>query len=508
MKIKWKLFIYLLSFCALLLLLLWFFQIVLLDSIYERIKVSEIEKAMNNIVAYIEKDEINEIVESLNQNKSIDVEILINNESFLVSDKDRDDKSRLTQNEKSRLYNEAKESGSNEFIEKPHYASWTNRDNDNEMDVIRESLEPQPPPTPATPTAATNTRNQDNFGQKRFMQQITYCKILDGELGDEIIIFLTSMISPVDSTVDTLRVEFFFIAGFMVLFSIVMAVIISRKIAKPLVSINTSAKSLAEGKYDITFQASGYREISELSNTLNVAAEELSTVENLQRELIANVSHDLKTPLTLIAGYAEVMRDLPDENTPENAQIIVDEATRLTTLVCDLLDLSKNQSGVFVPQPEEYNLTQSIRDTVKRIAEMTKQNGYKIIFNSKQDVFVYADEAQISQVIYNLMINAINFTGEDKTIVVKQIIEKKQVCIQVIDSGRGIREKELSYVWNRYYRTDNNHQRVTYGSGIGLSIVKSIIDLHDGQYGVTSTYGKGSTFWVSIPYIRNHDIDS
>ena len=136
------------------------------------------------------------------------------------------------------------------------------------------------------------------------------------------------------------------------------------------------------------FDASGYREIAELANTLNYAAKELSKVEALQRELIANISHDLRTPLTMITGYAEVMRDIPNENTPENVQIIIDEAKRLTTLVSDVLDISKLQSGTIPFNGEVLNLTENIREILTRYTKLTE---YKIIFEANEDIYVYGD---------------------------------------------------------------------------------------------------------------------
>ena len=131
----------------------------------------------------------------------------------------------------------------------------------------------------------------------------------------------------------------------MILLSFGLALFISSRLSKPLEQMNESAKQLGEGKYDIRFPEQGAREVAELAATLNYAAAELSKVEDLRRELIANVSHDLRTPLTMISGYAEVMRDIPGENTPENVQIVIDEANRLTGIVNDLLDLSKLQAG-------------------------------------------------------------------------------------------------------------------------------------------------------------------
>ena len=303
---------------------------------------------------------------------------------------------------------------------------------------------------------------------------------------------------PINSTVTTIRVQLYYVTVAMIIFSIVMALAIAKRVSKPIEAINNSAKTLATGNYNIKFEGSGYKEISELSDTLNYATNELSKVDALKGELIANISHDLRTPLTLISGYAEVMRDLPNENTPENAQIIVDETQRLTTLVNDVLDISKLQSGTQALNITEYNLTRSISDIISKTGELLKKDGYRLEFIYDEKVEVEADETRISQAFYNILINGINYTGIDKLVVIRQIIENGFVKIEVIDSGEGITKENLPMIWDRYYKVNKFHTRAVTGTGLGLSIVKSIIDMHSGNYGVESKIAEGSVFWFTL----------
>ena len=166
----------------------------------------------------------------------------------------------------------------------------------------------------------------------------------------------------------TLRIQLIYISVILILLSLVIAFIISRRVSRPIIVINDTAKELAKGNFSVEFNGKDYREISELSDTLNHTAKELSKTDVLQKELLANVSHDLRTPLTMITAYSEVMRDLPGENTPENVQVIIDETKRLTVLVNDLLDMSKIQAGVTVLETKEYDLTDSIQATTDRYA--------------------------------------------------------------------------------------------------------------------------------------------
>ena len=277
---------------------------------------------------------------------------------------------------------------------------------------------------------------------------------------------------------------------------------IAKKISAPIIKINKNARTLATGDYSITFNKDGYSEIAELAETLNYTAKELSKVEELRQELIANISHDLRTPLTMITGYGEVIRDLPGENTPENIQIIIDEAKRLTSLVNNVLDISKLQAGVQTPNLMPFNLTKLIDEIFNRYTKLTEKDSYDITFEKETDVFVNADEIRITQVLYNLLNNAITYTGADKKIIIRQIVKDKKVRIEIIDTGEGISQDDLPYIWDRYYKVTGQHKRAQIGTGLGLSIVKAILKLHNAEFGVNSEIGKGSTFWFELPIIN------
>ncbi len=325
---------------------------------------------------------------------------------------------------------------------------------------------------------------------------LLYAEIARTKSGWNRMILIESEITPVDSVVETLQVQLICVTVVMVLLGGLLALFIARRISRPVAAVNESAKELARGNYEIRFQEGGSKEVSELAQTLNYAARELSKVEGLRRELLANVSHDLRTPLTMIQGYSEVMRDLPGENTPENVQTIIDETKRLTSLVNDLLDLSRLESGVVALDKTRFNLTESIRAILNRYDKLAD---YAFPFYAERDVFVIADELKISQVVYNLVNNAITYAGEGKTITLRQTAENGRVRISVTDTGEGIPPDKLKDIWERYYKVDKEHRRAQVGTGLGLSIVKNILDLHGGAYGVESQLGAGSTFWFQLP---------
>ena len=323
--------------------------------------------------------------------------------------------------------------------------------------------------------------------------------------GNHRLIVIETEITPLESTVETLTVQLLCLTLILLPLGILLAVVISRRIARPIMEINESAKRLGGGDYSVRFEGRGPREVGGLAETLNFAADELSKTDGLRRELLANVSHDLRTPLTMIKGYAEVMRDLPGENTPENVQIIIDEAGRLNDLVNDLLDLSRLQAGVLELKRERFDLTESIREILTRYDKLAD---FKFPFQPGESVYVVADKLKISQVVYNLINNAVNYAGEDKTVALSQEVMGDHVRISVTDTGEGIPQDRLRDIWDRYYKVDREHRRAQVGTGLGLSIVKNVLDLHGGSYGVISELGKGSTFWFQLPIDKEGNDDN
>lgn len=492
--IKWKIFIYLLGFTAVLLALLWFFQTVYLDEFYKNIKTSEIESAFENIETAIDDEDMTEAIEVIAS--SYDICILVTNMSgneLYSYEQNMQCTIHKVRHENIRYYIAMAQAGGGTYTEKIEKSDeeMYKPDGDGKADDNMNRFESYVPD------------RFHNMPDLRAVESIIKVNIYEKSDGEQIAVIINSVITPVDATVHTLRIQLIYISVIMIVLALLIAIIISWRISKPIIKINDSAKKLGKGDYTVKFEGNSYKEIAQLSDTLNHATCELAKAEGLQRELIANVSHDLRTPLTMITAYSEVMRDLPGENTPENVQVVIDEAKRLTSLVNDLLDISKLQAGVTELELKEYDLTQSIDSVLGRYSKFLEQNGYTINFEYDKHVNVVADEYKIYQVIYNLVNNAINYTGEDKSVTVCQRIIGSIVRIEVSDTGNGIAKEELENVWERYYKVDKSHKRAMMGTGLGLSIVKNILKLHNAQYGVDSEEGVGTTFWFELKINMN-----
>lgn len=337
---------------------------------------------------------------------------------------------------------------------------------------------------------------------KEGLESMICAKLAEGNGTGKLLIILNAEIQPVTATVSTLRYQLILITGILLVVSAVMAYVISSKVTRPVAAMNREAKKLARGDYDVNFQGGEFRETAELGRTLNYAAHELSKLDALQKELIANISHDLRTPLTMISGYSEVMRDIPGEVTPENMQIIIDETRRLSSLVNDMLDLSRITSGSRQPNKTLFSLTQCVRDTLERFSHLRERDGYCFVFEAQEEIYVKADQVLILQVLYNLICNAVNYTGADKRVIVRQTREGENCRISVTDTGEGIAEEKLPLIWDRYYRGGDFHKRGVAGTGLGLSIVKNALVLHNAPFGVSSRKGEGSTFWFELQIAR------
>ena len=493
--IKWKMFAILICFVTLFAVTLWIFQIQMLNFFYQNAKFNEFENAADTLSVVLGKDD------------------LVAEASVVYAEEYYNDiwvyrlRGGKLDTNRPIVYAEGTRDGFGPFMESSFYGFY-------EKAVANGG----------TYVAMIPMRNfsqsyfeikviKDNFGDSDRhpfvsgnIRELNAVYMSVHEVGKEsYLIVQRSHISPMQTVIHTLENQVLILGAILILLALLLALLLSRLITRPIIRVNHSAKNLAIGRYNIEFSGHGYREIEELSETLNIAAKELSKNDLLQKELISNVSHDLRTPLTMIKGYSEVIRDIPDENTPENIQVIIDETERLNSLVSDMFDLSKLQSGARKPEMKEFCLTETVRSTMFRYEKLTRQDGYNIEFFADNDVNVMADSGMILQAIYNLINNAINYTGPDKYVKVVQSVSGDRARISVTDTGDGIAEDDIPYIWDRYYKVDRVHKRARVGTGLGLSIVKGILEIHNATYGVTTAVGKGTTFWFELEILESSE---
>lgn len=448
-----KIWFYLTIFSVSILSILWFFQVIFLNTYYTWVKINDISSIASKVKEGYQSNNYEELMDILAYNQDVCIDIVrSDNEEYYSSGLNRKCISTV---EAKNLYNKyVKEFMNNHMIT----GSYKITDNRFENKVL-----------------VTGIKLEDNY----------YA-------------FISTTLEPLTSTTKILISQLIYVTILVLCLSFLIAYFVSKKISGPMIEINKKAKRMSKGDYQFSFKTdSNISEIVELTTTLDEAKDELEKTDDLRRELLANVSHDLKTPLTMIKAYAEMVRDITykdKEKRESNLNTIIEETDRLTLLVNDILDLSKLGSVVEI-KCEDFDLNQMIRTIMKRFECF---EDIKFVYENEKTLMVHADIKKMEQVIYNLVGNAINYVGKDKKVMIQIIENKSTYTVEVIDHGKGIKKEELDKIWDKYYKIDKTHQRNQFGTGIGLSIVKEILKNHNFNYGVKSELKKGTTFYFEI----------
>ena len=452
---------YFISFTIIVFVLLWLFQILFLEKFYTQSKIRDVEASVTHIINSYETDKPVEFSKKLE-------EIAMENDLCI------------------------------EIVNR-YGRSWYTKEYS--VDCVIHGR------TNSTYTYQTEIEANGNKpiwrklpnAHKNYSTVLFGCVLGDTENPDGYL-FINTALVPVGSTVTIIKRQLMLITFILFIIAFIISLFVSRKIAKPIDKITVAAASLAKGNFNTRFDGKGYLEVKQLADALTYAERELSRVDKMQRDLIANVSHDLRTPLTMLKAYAEMIRDLSGDNPQkrnEHLEIIINETDRLSLMVNDILDLSKLESGKQKLTPSEFEISSKMSEIIDRFKGISEKMGYHIHFTPDKECMVFCDVVKIEQVIYNLINNAINYTGDDKRVFVRQINSPSGVIIEVEDTGEGIEPDKIKMIFDKYYRSEN-HKREVVGTGLGLSIVKAVLKLHNYDYGVRSTIGKGSVFWFRI----------
>jgi signal transduction histidine kinase len=280
---------------------------------------------------------------------------------------------------------------------------------------------------------------------------------------------------------------------------------LARRITAPLREMNRVALQIARGHFDQRVTIKTRDEVGALGETFNSMAASLASLDQMRKDFVANVSHDLRSPLTSIHGFVRAFLDgtIPDERQRHYLTIMEAQTERMIKLVNDLLDLARIEAGQLEIRPVSFNMPELVRQVVARLEPEwgKKQVTVEVLSEEAQDIHVCADPDRIDQVLVNLLHNAIQFSPPHSSIAV--LVKKRaQAVISVKDEGPGIRQEDLESIWERFYKADRARTKQT-GTGIGLSIVKHILDLHHSPIDVQSEAGKGSTFTFTLPLAPN-----
>ena len=459
-NLRTKIWMYLIIFSASILLFLWLFQIIFLKTYYKEFRLNKLENSVKKVLNSFHDSNYEDLLDDISLEDEICIEVVNNNMTKYLSV----------------IYNKGC-MGAETSIENSYY----------KKDFINSNL-----------SKKVYTLINPRFKNKTIIYGI--------KLDDSNYAFVSASLEPIDTTITVLKNQFIYVTMLVIILSLIVSYFVSRKISSGVIKINREAKKLSKGNFDVKFDTDQpILELSELAETLEYTKDELSKTENLRRELLANVSHDLKTPLTMIKAYAEMVRDVTykdDAKRTKDLNIIIEETDRLNVLVNDILELSKIQSGTQKLTIEQFDLEKFVKNIIKRYDIMSENKKYKFKVSINKNIIVSADRKRIEQVMYNLINNAINYTGDDKKIIISALELENTVRIEVKDTGKGIDKEELENIWDKYYKIDKTHSREQVGSGVGLSIVKNILTNHNCNYGVESIKGNGTTFYFELPKVK------
>lgn len=327
-------------------------------------------------------------------------------------------------------------------------------------------------------------------------------KSTQGDVIGSILVF--SSVEDINGTLDNVRILLLISSIGALFMALGFTYIISKQMSDPLIRMEKATRKIAKGNLSTRVQVSSQDEIGSLASAINDLAFEIEKYRTTRQEFFANVSHELKTPVTYLAGYARVLKEGVYETKREHDQyveIIENESNRINHLINDLFELSKIEEGRMSLNLEPIDMTEIMENVKQKVQLSAKKKGINIQYDYASNIgFINGDGERLEQIFMNLINNAIRYT-EEGFVFVKIYKEFNDIIVSISDTGIGIPEAEISNIFDRFYRVEKSRSRDFGGTGLGLSIVKNLTELHSGTINVSSKEGEGTTVKLSFPMI-------
>ena len=297
---------------------------------------------------------------------------------------------------------------------------------------------------------------------------------------------------------ETFHRSVYFFASISLVVAVFMAIFLGRRPLKPWYTLTDAANEIARGNYNIQVESRGPKAVQELFRSFNHMAKELGSVEMLRTDFINNFSHEFKTPIASIQGFAKMLKrsDLTPEEREEYLDIIINESDRLTSLANNVLNLSKIEQQTILTEQEYFNASEQIRQVIAMMLSKWPDKNVSFTFDS-DEVYLTGNEELLKQVWLNLLDNAIKFSPDNGEITIQILSDKENVTILFRDQGPGMTPETAKHLFDKFYQGDAS--RTTAGNGLGLTIVEQIIALHSGTIHVKKTDSTGTVFEIILP---------
>lgn len=479
-SLKTKLFLYFILFTAIIFSVLWLLQFVFLQNFYDAMLINNTRSAAEKIVQNSSSADITSFIDETAGKNSLLVYITDTDKNVLfISDEYKKGQG------KKRM-----EAGVQVRDKEAHLRNGNYRSLPENFGEFTDALE----------------QSENGVVELKDDGFYVYGSYIDFYGNDgKSVLYVGTALDAVGAAVNIIGAQLAIVTGLSVLTGFILAWLFSRKFSRPVARLSEKAKNLGEeGAAEVEGYKKGFcREIDDLNDTLDSTSVKLSEAKKFQMELLANVSHDLRTPLTMIKGYAEALEDFSDadaEQIKEDAGVIVKEADRLTALVNEIMEYSELKTKDGTVDLADVDLSAVAANTADSFEALFRHENVKLERDIAEGIHVNGKKSMLERMVYNLADNALRHTGADKRIRLSLSKDGDMAHLSVRDYGEGIPKKIAENIWDRYYTF---RQRQGKGvSGLGLAIVKQTTGIHGGECYVESREGEGSTFTVEIPLLQ------
>ena len=330
---------------------------------------------------------------------------------------------------------------------------------------------------------------------------ITYGRpiAIDGEVIGAV--YVHNRLEALGAALGTFYQQTFLACAISVIAALFLVLFTARRIERPIYEINQAARDIAKADFRRRLDVKDKSEIGQLADTFNMMAAELEKYESSRQGFVANVSHELKSPLTSIQGFVQGILDgtIDKKEAPQYLEIVLSETKRLNLLIVDLLDLAKAESGQFPLHKTEWDVNELLRTCIIRFIGKIEEKNIELVVNVPDEkTMVFADMDRMTQVVTNLIDNAVKFCEESGTVKIWTYFSEGRVHVNIANTGEIIPEEDIPFVFDRFFKVDKSHNRKAPGTGIGLSIVKNIVVQHDEKIWVNSRKGTGTVFTFTL----------
>lgn len=309
-------------------------------------------------------------------------------------------------------------------------------------------------------------------------------------------VFMFQNTDSIHALMERLNKHFLIVGLVSGLVTIVVIIVLSRKLARPLIEMKEATLKMSKGDFTVALSTNGQDELSDLANAIQLLSNDLNHLREERKEFLSSIAHELRTPITFIKGYTDILykRDLSERDRQKYLRIIIEETNRLSRLIKDLFDLAKMDENAFVINKECLHMDDFVASIEAKLRPAFHEKQIDLFVQCEAGLTLLADTIRLEQIFLNLLNNALTYCSSGDSIFLQVERNNHFVSIIIKDTGKGIPQKDLPYIFERFYRVDKSRTRANGGLGLGLAIVKELVHAHGGEITVVSEENKGTTF--------------